>query len=420
MAGTARQPSSQGGAIADEYSSGQRILVVSASVGAGHDGVATELTRRLRADGFRIDQLDFLELLPGPLGRALRRVYALELAVAPSTWGLLYIGLDRHRRMATAAARCADLARGPIRRAVRADCTAVVSTHPLASQVLGRLRRDGLLDAPVASYLCGMSVHQLGVSPGVDAHLSMHKIPADQALAAGATGVVVTAPAVAPGFVPRRSPEEASDARRRFGLPPRGRLALLLAGSWGVGDLERAAMDVATDGRFVPVVVCGHNTRLLGRLRRRGIGVALGWVEDMPALLRAADLVVHNAGGLSCLEALAAEVPVLAYRCLAGHGHTNVAALELAGLATPARTERDLRRLLPETQSEEFQALQRSAAAEMWGAPDPARVIAQLARPPAGSRAPSLEDPGRWAPMSATTTGLGMAEYDTDAPRRAR
>jgi UDP-N-acetylglucosamine:LPS N-acetylglucosamine transferase len=393
MADTASQPSSQGGAIADEHNCGQRIVVISASVGAGHDGVATELTRRLRADGFRVDQHDFLELLPGPLGRALRRVYALELAVAPSTWELLYTGLDHHRRMAAAAARCADLARRSIRRAVRADCAAVVSTYPLASQVLGRLRRDGLLDPPVASYLCDMSVHQLWVSPGVDAHLTMHKVPADQARAAGATGVVVTAPAVAPGFRPRRSPEEAADARRRFGLPQRGLLALLLAGSWGVGDVERAATDVATDGRFVPVVVCGHNTRLRRRLRQRGVGIPLGWVDDMPVLLRAADLVVHNAGGLSCLEALAAEVPVLTYCCLAGHGHTNVAALELAGLATHARTMQDLRRLLPGTQTDEFQSLQRSAAAELWGSPDPARVVAELARPSAGSRAPSLEDP---------------------------
>jgi UDP:flavonoid glycosyltransferase YjiC (YdhE family) len=36
----------------------------------------------------------------------------------------------------------------------------------------------------------------------------------------------------------------------------------------------------------------------------------------MPSLLRAAEVVVHNAGALSCLEALASGVPVISYRCL--------------------------------------------------------------------------------------------------------
>ncbi|MDT7634807.1 MAG: hypothetical protein QOI50_6737, partial [Pseudonocardiales bacterium] len=65
-------------------------MIVSASVGAGHDGVATELARRLRERGFQIELVDFLDLLPGVLGAALRRAYALELAVAPSSWELLY------------------------------------------------------------------------------------------------------------------------------------------------------------------------------------------------------------------------------------------------------------------------------------------------------------------------------------------
>src|SRR5256886_17218574 len=52
----------------------------------------------------------------------------------------------------------------------------------------------------------------------------------------------------------------------------------------------------------------------------------------MPALVRAADVVVQNAGGLTSLEAMAAGVPVLSYRCLPGHGTTNAAALDAARL----------------------------------------------------------------------------------------
>jgi len=45
-----------------------RIVVVSASVGAGHDGPAAELTRRLREGGWRVDRVDCLDVLPIGLG----------------------------------------------------------------------------------------------------------------------------------------------------------------------------------------------------------------------------------------------------------------------------------------------------------------------------------------------------------------
>ncbi|MEE3921714.1 hypothetical protein V2I01_36055 [Micromonospora sp. BRA006-A] len=40
----------------------------------------------------------------------------------------------------------------------------------------------------------------------------------------------------------------------------------------------------------------------------------------MPALMRAVDVMVENAGGLTCQEALAAGLPVVTYRPIAGHG----------------------------------------------------------------------------------------------------
>src|SRR2546430_13850236 len=53
----------------------------------------------------------------------------------------------------------------------------------------------------------------------------------------------------------------------------------------------------------------------------------------MPALVRAAGVVVQNAGGLTSLEAMSAGGPVISYHCLPGHGTTNAQALDRAGLA---------------------------------------------------------------------------------------
>ncbi|WP_238009141.1 glycosyltransferase [Dactylosporangium sp. AC04546] len=299
------------------------VAVVSASFGAGHDGAAAELAGRLRAQGHTVRRHDFVDLLPRRTGVLLRGLYRRQLTVAPRSWGwlLALAGADPLSGRAatlTAAADEATLA------AIGPDTRLVVSTYPLASQVLGRLRRQGRLAVPVVTYLTDLSVHPMWIADGVDVHLALHDDTARQAKELGAPDVRVVAPAVRPAF---RHPA-APAGRAAFGLPAHGPLALVVAGAWGVGQVERAALDIAATAAAVPVVACGRNDILRRRLNRSGRVLALGWVDDMPGLVRACQVVVQNAGGLSSLEALAAGVPVVTYRCLPGHGAANAEVLD--------------------------------------------------------------------------------------------
>jgi UDP-N-acetylglucosamine:LPS N-acetylglucosamine transferase len=213
------------------------------------------------------------------------------------------------------------------------DPVAVLSTYPLASQALGRLRRRGELTAPAITFLTDMSVHPLWVSPHIDLHLALHELAGEQARRLGAGRIAVCRPAVAAAFTEPGDPAQRAQIRARYGLPEDAPVALVVAGSWGVGDVGEAALEIAATGLATPVTLCGHNEDLRRRLTEAGVGVALGWVTEMPALIRAADVVIQNAGGLTSLEAMAAGVPVLSYRCLPGHGMTNADALDRAKLA---------------------------------------------------------------------------------------
>ena len=62
----------------------------------------------------------------------------------------------------------------------------------------------------------------------------------------------------------------------------------------------------------------------------------------MPLLLTAVDGVVQNAGGFASLEALAAGKPTVTYRCISGHGESNAAALDRAGIVPWIRSQAEL------------------------------------------------------------------------------
>ncbi|MGH3437745.1 MAG: glycosyltransferase [Sciscionella sp.] len=310
-----------------------RIVLISASVGAGHDGVARQLATGLAAAGHQVDCYDFLALLPRRLGTRLRAAYRRQLAAAPRSWGWLLRALaPRWTRAALAVVLC-WLVGSALRLAVAADADAVVSTYPLVGQVVARWRRSGKCAAPLVTYLTDPSVHPLWIAEGTDLYLTPYAATATHARCRGAESVMVVAAAVRPEFRPAHDMAERAAARARFGLPATGRLAVVLSGSWGVGAVEQAARDIAASGAATPVVVCGENTALRQRLHDLASGHVLGWVADMPTLLRACDVMVGCSGGLSVAEAHATGLPVVAYRCLPGHGRANAAVLHAAGLA---------------------------------------------------------------------------------------
>jgi UDP-N-acetylglucosamine:LPS N-acetylglucosamine transferase len=359
-----------------------RIVIVSASLGAGHDGAAHEIGRRLRVAGHHVTCYDFLDLLPWGIGRRVRAAYRKQLDVAPGSWEWLLNMLQRRRRMTALTVWLASSASKAMRRAVGSDVDAVVCTYPLASQVAMRLRRRGKMSASVITYLTDPSVHPLWMAEGTDLYLAAHPEIAAQVRLLGAERVAVVAPAVRPEFRPVADAAEQAVARKEFDLPEDELLALVVSGSWAVGEIEESAREVAAGGIATPVVVCGENVALRERLRDLIPGHVLGWVDDMPALLRACDIVVLNSGGLTFFEAHAAGLPVLTYRCLVGHGRTNARSLEHAGLARWLHDRDELASALTEFAHTRTQAPATEHRPIEVGTACPSVAIAGLVRQP--------------------------------------
>ena len=140
---------------------------------------------------------------------------------------------------------------------------------------------------------------------------------------------------VSPRFA---EPQDRAATRASLGLAPADRAVLIVSGSWGVGDVANTFRTIAASDRFVPIVVCGRDERLRERLSHIPGGRALGWTDNMPALMAATDALVENAGGLTAMEALSVGLPIISFRPIAGHGKENTAEMQQAGVSRVART----------------------------------------------------------------------------------
>lgn len=358
-----------------------RVVLLTAGMGAGHDQVALELKRRLNGRNIHCDVLDVWDLLPWRLGRLITVFYKAIIGYAPWVYeGIYAIWLRPGGQAGRRASPVIRLAGRRLQRWMAVNRpTVAVSTFHLCSQILGDMRRRGVMPARTASVVVDFAAHGLWVDPDVDIHFCLHESQAERVRSLGAPRVEAPGPVVSPPFAGPRPGR--SEARRRLGLAPEDRVVLVVAGSWGAGRIERTAKAVSADGHFLPLLVTGRNQKLQRRLEVAGCGRVFGWVDDMAQLMAAADVVVENAGGLMAMEAMALGTPVVSFDPIPGHGRENVARMEEAGVSRYARSEEELQQMIGLLVRDDSYRNDLTAAASAMFRSDMAEQIAAMVGP---------------------------------------
>jgi processive 1,2-diacylglycerol beta-glucosyltransferase len=348
-----------------------RVLVISGSVGAGHDGAADELISRLSRLGVAADRRDYLDALPRIFRYVLRDGYRLSIGYAPAFFDWLFTNLERTGWVRRVALWLCRLAQRDVLRWVGAH-DVVVSTYMLSSQTLGQLKESGLVDATLVTFLTDPAVHRTWVHPAVEHHLTVTEATARMGQLVYSTPMRAVGGLVSPRFAPGLDPSRRDRLRAELGLSPDALVVLLATGSLGMGDVPHVVQAITPSGAAEVVVLCGRNDRLRKRLSAQPGVVALGWREDVPELMAAADVLVHNAGGLSLTEALTAGLPAVTYRPIPGHGIANSQVLAEAGLAPWPQDEAELIEAIRK------QALHRGDPSHVVLRPDAAAFVLSL------------------------------------------
>ena len=394
------------------------VLIISAAMGAGHDGVAYELQRRLHARGAAADVYDYLEMLPARMGPFYRGFYQQQLKHAPASYEWLYGKMDRGV-IAPVAAYLGQMGKRKVRKVAR-GYDVVVSTYPLGCQAAGALRKQGKLPIPAVGFLTDVDVHALWLHKGIDKNLTVWHGSAVESINRVGVHAEAVGPVLPDTFLEPATAAERAEGRELLGLTADEHLVLLVGGSWGVGDIGDTARAIRDAGVGTPVVLCGRNTDLLKELDAEEGIIGLGWTKEVRRLLAAADVLVHNAGGLSCLEGFAVGVPVIGYNCLPGHGHRNSLAMKEAGVAADATSEAELiseiRRL-----SRTADGAAMAARARSMFLTDPTDELLELAQAPA--LVPQRTATRTWTvraaavaagvPMAVGTLSFGVAQAST-------
>jgi processive 1,2-diacylglycerol beta-glucosyltransferase len=330
----------------------KRVLVLTASYGSGHNAAARCLAAAFDREGCAVTVVDhFRELVSPIFDRASRALYYAILRRARVLWGVGYaLGdwMPSDSPLAFGLTRLGAERLASLLETLAPDAVVTVHATPAAamSSLVGRGRRVPFHTTVVTDFVAH--------SQWIARHIDCYCVAADEVkhefIARGipAERIVVTGVPVRPEFA---EPADPAGARAALGLSTSLPVVLAMAGSHGaLGRLPDVARALGALGRPLQgLLVTGRDEGLRTKLDRLTAGTRVhtrGHVDDVRQLMAAADLLVTKAGGLTLAEAMAAELPVLAYGSLPGQERRNERFAARAGIALVARTYHDLVRLL--------------------------------------------------------------------------
>ncbi|BBB91246.1 MAG TPA: glycosyltransferase [Methylomusa anaerophila] len=320
-----------------------KVLIVSASVGAGHTQAAQALKVELERQGLtRVQVVDFMAGENSYLNTLVKEAYLKMIDIFPNMYDMLY----RFFQMRLPGSKVQNLMALAMKRSMMKLIKAhrpdlIICTHPFPCGAAAYLKRNRKISIPLVGVLTDFAIHRLWCYQEIDLYfvateelktaLGSAGIPAERI---HATGIPIN-----PKFNHAVESLDKNTIRRELDLLPDRPVILMMGGGLGLGSLSEAVETLnAISMPLNLIVVAGHNSELrrhvlaFARQSHHKIKV-FGYTKHIPELMSAADVLVTKPGALTISEAAAMNLPMLFFEPIPGQEEENATYLTGKGAA---------------------------------------------------------------------------------------
>ncbi|MDY6913238.1 MAG: glycosyltransferase [Planctomycetota bacterium] len=334
-------------------SSCPRVLIATASVGAGHNQVAKAIVESLATETRAMDlqTVDVVALMPWLFRAYYAGGFALMMSRFPRIYGLGYRlsdhpqghgrGLMERRRLWAERLAMRRFAATVLR--YQPDL--VVQTHFFGPPLIGRMIRRRQIAASQMVVVTDVEVHRFWYSENVERWF----VPSDYSAEAFRRWGIAEDRITVSG-IPVQSkwsrPLDREKILTDWRLPADREIVLLSGGAeFTCGPIAKIAREILrTSSRAAVVVLAGRNKKLLGKLARFPESgerlFAVGFTDRVHELVEICSVMVTKPGGISTAECLARGKPTVLLRPVPGHEAGNAAWLARQGAAVVATSHK--------------------------------------------------------------------------------
>lgn len=296
-----------------------KVLLLSCSTGEGHNHCAKAVRQQLDRRGAETDFFDMLHLFgpPGPI--RIDQLLNVISTKAPNLFGLMYKTGEKVSAMGVTSPVYlinTNYGRKLCELINENGYDAVVCSHLFPMETLTFIRRHWQLNARCYGVLSDYTCIPFLAETELDAYFLPHERVRAECELAGipAEKLVVTGMPVAEAF---RLELTKPEARAALGIPETAKMYLIMTGGIGCGDAIGLCDKLLRlpDEEMLICVLAGRNQELLDALAAKYPGspqvCAVPFTDQVSSYMRAADVLLSKAGGISSAEAAVVNVPLV-------------------------------------------------------------------------------------------------------------
>lgn len=328
-----------------------RVLIFSASFGAGHVRAAEALIEEIRRQipTAQITHLDWGMLLNRRFNNIIKTTYIGMIKHTPRLWGKFYYDTAKISADSWLQNFLNNMGKADFLRYVQSlQPDIIICTYPTVAGVLAQLRRQKVLNVPLVTVITDYTVHSQWIHKGVDLYIVGYNDIYNRLVGKGFAPhrIKVTGIPVSHKF---ESNLDKNEMRAKLGLACDLPTILIMGGAYGVlSDFHKLCKEVAN----LPIlsqsiIVCGRNKKEYNALdnvvyNSHNPVIRYGYVNNVEELMSAADLIITKAGGLITSEALTKHLPIVIFKPIPGQEEENTKFLCKTGAGKSANNIREL------------------------------------------------------------------------------
>jgi processive 1,2-diacylglycerol beta-glucosyltransferase len=317
-----------------------KVLIASVTAGHGHHSAAAAVAGLLTQRGHETVTIDLIKEIGKPLYLAIDKGYNLSINLTPRQYGNLYRKLEADSVLRRSVVKffSNDLIANRANNKIQTiDPDVVITTHPVAAQVIGELISNGFLQALHVGIVTDYTILPIWEDPkNIDYIVTCGPAIEPRAIARG-----IPSEKLLPIGIPIQTQflknTDSSEAKRSLGLQTHIPAALVMGGSMGYGKIEAIVKDTIEHVVGLQLlVVCGRSDKLLKKLRALDLPDTvslMGFVDNIDVLMDASDFIVTKPGGLSISESLQKNKPMILFDPIPGQEEANADYLVNYGMA---------------------------------------------------------------------------------------
>ncbi len=323
-------------------------LIYTGTTGAGHTLAALSLKKALEKAGHQAIIIDAFEENSDLLNRIVSKGYQRLVDYLPYLYKFLYKEFDFESKSTEAVlAQSARLLKEDLLSDIETyNPNLIISTHPIITNILGRLKDKKEFSKPILSFITDYIIHDVYLKDSINAYVVGSEYTKQTMLDRGVNQDIIF-----PYGIPIRDEFKNNylkeEDKNSFHI-------LLMAGSLGSRQLKKAFKAIIKANSNLKItVVCGKNEHLKEVVEHISQNVqdnievnVIGFTDKISELMESADIIVTKPGGLTSTEAISKNIPIIIPYTYPGQEEENAKYLEESGLAIIVDNIKDLTGLI--------------------------------------------------------------------------